>query len=82
MALSRGCVVRTRLTSFLRTSSRHRDEEKNEGQEGGDKNPGEAVGNRQWQVQAVAKILSNLSLIMVGPVLLWSTVWAVVVDLW
>src|SRR6266436_3920924 len=30
----------------------------------------------------VAKILSNLSLIMVGPVLLCCTVWALVVDLW
>ena len=33
-------------------------------------------------VQLLAKILSNLSLIMVGPVLVWCTVWAVVVDLW
>jgi hypothetical protein len=40
-----------------------------------------------WQidnelVEWLGKILRNLSLIMVGPVLLWCTVWAVVVDLW
>lgn len=45
-------------------------------------NPGEAVTIDNELVQGVAKILSNLSLIMVGPVLLWCTVWALVVDLW
>ncbi len=46
----------------------------------------EKVEGRGWRVAdgstgTGAKILSNLSLIMVGPVLHWCTVWALVVDL-
>jgi len=79
---------RRNLLHFLssderRASSRGARKKESQGERA---NPGQvlpqiAVAGCRWSTGLEAKILSNLSLIMVGPVLLCYTVWALLLDL-